>query len=293
MGLEWLLEDDRWKQVGGKHERIDDFLTTIDMSQFKIAVDKRKKLVKRLEDMQATQRATAAALGVTHTTVQRDLGTSVPKEAEKAVKKADSGTSVPTPSDRPNPMTAVSGGEAARVVEKQVTKAHDKAVLYGHNEGDEWYTPKWLFDALGIHFSIDVCSPMDLAHVTTPADKHFNENDNGLTQSWIGTIWCNPPYSEPESWALKCIEHGNGLLLTHIPMNAGWCIDVWNTCDGIRLFQAMEFVRPDGSTQRPGTWLQLAAWGKKATQALARMKAPEDVAENPRRTPSPMWVKYA
>lgn len=62
-------------------------------------VDRRKKLSKRLEELQATQRATAKALGVDHKTVRRDLGTNVPtqsqKTAEMPAKSEASGTNVP------------------------------------------------------------------------------------------------------------------------------------------------------------------------------------------------------
>jgi hypothetical protein len=157
------------------------------------------------------------------------------------------------------------------------------------DSGDEWYTPRWLFDSLGLRFTIDVCAPVDTTHVTTPAVEFYNIETDGLSQDWHGTVWCNPPYSTPDPWARKMIEHGDGLLLTHIPMNAAWAADIWRACDGIRLFQAIEFVRPDGSKQRPGMWLQLAAFGPVATQALQDMTIPEDVADNPRRVPSPMW----
>lgn len=158
-------------------------------------------------------------------------------------------------------------------------------------DGDEWYTPRWLFDALGLEFEIDVCGPEDREHVATPTKRFFTEKDDGIAQEWAGMVWCNPPYSTPEPWALKMIEHGDGLLLVHMPMNAEWCVKVWEACSGIRLFQAMEFVRPDGTLQRPGYWLQLAAFGDVAAKALADMTVPDDVAENPRRVPSPMWVR--
>ncbi len=161
----------------------------------------------------------------------------------------------------------------------------------GDENGDEWYTPSWLFESLGLRFSMDVCAPMDRTHVATPAKRFLTEVDDGLSTKWTGTVWCNPPYSTPEPWALKCISHGNGLLLVHMPMNAEWCVKVWEACAGIRLFQAMEFVRPDGTLQRPGYWLQLAAFGETAAEALAKMTVPKDVAENPRRVPSPMWVR--
>ena len=168
-------------------------------------------------------------------------------------------------------------------------KKVSKPIIYGHDQGDEWYTPKWLFDALGLVFDIDVCAPIDTTYTSVPAKKYYNINDDGLSQDWHGVVWCNPPYSAPEKWALKMIEHGNGLLLTHIPMNAEWCSMVWQACDGIRLFQRIDFIRPNGEVQRPGLWLQLAAFGKTAFDALQKMSIPEDIAANPRCVPSPLW----
>lgn len=71
--LEWLLEEDRWKYVGGGFADINSFLSTIDFSEFRIALDQRKKLSKRLASIEASQRATARVLGVDETTVRRDL----------------------------------------------------------------------------------------------------------------------------------------------------------------------------------------------------------------------------
>lgn len=71
--LKWLLEEDRWKKVGNGFDDIDEFLKTIDFSEFKVAIDQRKDLAKKLKDLRATQRATARALGVGLGTVQRDI----------------------------------------------------------------------------------------------------------------------------------------------------------------------------------------------------------------------------
>lgn len=72
--LEWLLDEDRWKYVGGGFDDINSFLGTIDFSEFRIAIDQRKKLAKRLQAIEASQRATAKVLGVGKDTVARDLG---------------------------------------------------------------------------------------------------------------------------------------------------------------------------------------------------------------------------
>lgn len=158
------------------------------------------------------------------------------------------------------------------------------------NVGDEWYTPKWIFEALGLEFDIDVCSPINTLHSTVPAKQRFNIKTNGLSQEWSGLVWCNPPYSDPEPWANKMIEHNNGIFLTSIPMNALWAAKVWSSCGGLRLFQSMVFVRPDGSEERPALWLQIAAFGQQATQALREMKIPEYLHQNPRRVPSPFFL---
>lgn len=171
----------------------------------------------------------------------------------------------------------------------EVRKGKDSAASAA--DGDEWYTPRWLFGALGLQFTLDVCAPVNPLWRTCPAEAHLTQSDDGLSVPWVGLVWCNPPYSAPEDWARQSIEHGNGLLLTHIPMNAEWAADVWESCDGLRLFQGMEFVRPDGSLQRPGYWLMLASFGAEATAALAQLEAPPEVAANPRRVPSPMWVR--
>ncbi len=72
--LEWLLEEDRWQQIGGGFDDINAFLSTIDLSEFRIAIDQRKKLAKRLQEIEASQRATAKMLGVDEGTIRGDLG---------------------------------------------------------------------------------------------------------------------------------------------------------------------------------------------------------------------------
>lgn len=259
------------------------------------SIEERREAVAELAEEGYTQREVADALGVSHTTVGRDLngeeedvGTNVPDEPESVPEvghdSGDVGTNVP------NPEVTDLDPQASTLEDDSDDEPEPTPTL---NEGDEWYTPKWLFDALGVTFAIDVCSPPDLTHVNVPAEEHYTVEDDGLAQTWHGTVWCNPPYSKPEPWARRMIHHGDGLLLVHMPMNAGWCVDVWQSCDAIRLFQAMEFVRPDGSTQRPGYWLQLAAFGETSVAALARLQPLGDAARNQRRVASPMWKAAA
>jgi len=72
--LEYLLEDNRWKVCGPGFDRIDDFLATVNFSEFKIAVEQRKKLAKKLTDLRANQSAVARLIGVNEITIRRDIG---------------------------------------------------------------------------------------------------------------------------------------------------------------------------------------------------------------------------
>ena len=44
---------------------------------------------------------------------------------------------------------------------------------------DDYYTPAWIFDALGLHFDLDVASP---PHATTvPCTRYLTMEHDGLT----------------------------------------------------------------------------------------------------------------
>lgn len=77
--LDWLLTDNRWKQVGDGFDDINDFLKTLSFKEFKIAVEQRKEISKKLADLQASQRSTAKLLGVSHVTINSDLNNGVKK----------------------------------------------------------------------------------------------------------------------------------------------------------------------------------------------------------------------
>ena len=79
-------------------------------------------------------------------------------------------------------------------------------------ESDEWYTPAWLFEALGVEFDLDPCSPGAPAS-SVPAKRHLTKEDNGLTAEWSGRVWLNPPFSSKRQWYERMVYHGNGIAL--------------------------------------------------------------------------------
>lgn len=105
--LSWLLRQDRWRLVGPGYEDVDAFLASMDFSELRITKTQRETIVKQLAAIKAGQRTTARLLGVTHTTIQRDLatGTNVPSKSGKNADSkteateplATAGTNVPVP----------------------------------------------------------------------------------------------------------------------------------------------------------------------------------------------------
>ena len=91
---------------------------------------------------------------------------------------------------------------------------------------DDYYTPKWIFDTLGLHFDLDVASPPHPTNV--PCDRYFTQTDDGLAQDWHGRVWCNPPFTNTYQWTERFRRHANGVAL--LPFGKSRAIDtLWAT----------------------------------------------------------------
>ena len=96
---------------------------------------------------------------------------------------------------------------------------------------DDYDTPKWIFDALKIEFDLDVACPVDGPR-HTPCKKYFTQEDDGLAQKWHGRVFMNPPFSHTNNWAIRFIEHANGICL--VPMSQSkWFDKLWQTADAV------------------------------------------------------------
>jgi hypothetical protein len=137
-------------------------------------------------------------------------------------------------------------------------------------ESDEWYTPRYFFDALGVSFDLDVaCPPEGPRHV--PADSFYFERS--LERVWRGFVWMNPPFGHQETkkrWLDKFFDHGNGIALFPDRTSAPWWQEYAPRADAI-MFVAPKvfFERPDGTLgTQPGTGTTLLAAGATGRDAL-------------------------
>jgi hypothetical protein len=87
---------------------------------------------------------------------------------------------------------------------------------------NEWWTPPFIFEGLGLDFDLDPCAPIGgPAHV--PAATYYTVLDDGLRRPWEGRVFLNPPYgSEAKRWVAKLMEHGNGIALVFTRTDAKW-----------------------------------------------------------------------
>ena len=93
---------------------------------------------------------------------------------------------------------------------------------------DECYTPKWIFDGLGITFDLDVASS-NHPLVIVPATKRYTIEDDALKQPWFGRVWMNPPFSKMTPWIDKWLEHNNGICLVSLASNGKWMNKLWDS----------------------------------------------------------------
>jgi len=138
---------------------------------------------------------------------------------------------------------------------------------------DEWYTPKWLFDALGCQFDLDVSPADDNSHV--PANSGLR---HGLDDAWSGFVWMNPPFGGRngiEPWLQKFINHRDGIALTPDRTSAPWFQKWAPKADALAFLPKVRFVRPDGTEGKsPSVGTCLWAKGARAFYALRHMKTP-------------------
>ena len=145
--------------------------------------------------------------------------------------------------------------------------SHVRAAL---EKSDEHYTPKWLFDHMGIVFDLDVAAPIGGSNV--PAHKYYTQEDDGLTQPWFGNVWMNPPFSKPSPWVDKFIDNNQGIALL-VVSRSNWFKQIWRKADAIiPTPPEFKFERPDGSNKAISFQTFLFGFGEKAIIGLGRLE---------------------
>jgi hypothetical protein len=132
---------------------------------------------------------------------------------------------------------------------------------------DDYYTPRWIFDRLGLTFDLDVAAPPG-GIPWIPARRYFTLFDDGVAQPWEGLVWMNPPFSNLEAFVRRFMAHDNGIALLPA-VRSQWFTNIYNShATMCWLKETMKFVTPSGQTKH--IWPPTALWalGETAQSAL-------------------------
>lgn len=133
----------------------------------------------------------------------------------------------------------------------------------------EWLTPPDLVKKLG-EFDLDPCTPINPPFVH--AKTNFTVIDDGLTKSWFGRVYMNPPYGKGmETWIEKLKNHGNGIVLIFARTETKCFFNhIWYDANAILFVKGrIKFYNIDGEQKgTPGAPSVFIAYGKENAMAL-------------------------
>lgn len=138
-------------------------------------------------------------------------------------------------------------------------------------KSDDWHTPKYIFDALGCKFDMDVAAPTS-GPLHVPTMNWIA--DESLTANWKGFVWMNPPYGGRNSldpWLKKFIDHGDGIALVPDRTSAPWFQKAVVSMDLVMFTPKIKFIKTDGTFgHSPSNGSALLAIGAEGREALWR-----------------------
>jgi hypothetical protein len=135
---------------------------------------------------------------------------------------------------------------------------------------DDYWTPRWVFDTLGVTFDLDVACPPGGAP-WVPATRYYTQAEDGLTSPWFGRVWMNPPYSNTTPWVTKFMQHKNGIALLPLAKSK-WFNHIWADNNAIVLMDsALKFTDPKGGNGSIFIATCLVAYGQDNIKAIQRV----------------------
>lgn len=139
------------------------------------------------------------------------------------------------------------------------------------DDGDERYTPAWLFEAMDVEFDIDLAAPPGgIPYI--PAKRYFTKQDDALTQDWTGLFaWCNPPYSIASKFGEKWLAQIDEGIWLGPQSNAQYRLDLMRGGKVVWLSANLSFHTGDITTVPEGIrWpVQAIGWGTLAPKVCS------------------------
>jgi N6-adenosine-specific RNA methylase IME4 len=128
--LKWMLQGDRWR-CAGRFGEVNAFMASLDLGSLQKSAEERAELARLIIAAQptVTNRQIARTLGVSHSTINSDVGNNRPRPGGKAAqtKGLDNGSGKYLP-------TTISGEKAAKMVARKETAAADFIAKHAADE---------------------------------------------------------------------------------------------------------------------------------------------------------------
>lgn len=143
---------------------------------------------------------------------------------------------------------------------------------------DEWYTPPYVFNALGCSFDLDVASPGPSVVPWIPTHRYIDAEGDGLAEDWQGFVWMNPPFGARNGivpWLEKFLRHGNGIALVPDRTSAPWWQNFVPKMDLVLFVSPkIKFIGANGlSGKSPAQGTCLLGLGRRSKEPLDRAVA--------------------
>lgn len=72
-------------------------------------------------------------------------------------------------------------------------------------EKDDWQTPTWVIKAIEKHHGTINTDPSQGPGTEIGDTRNYNKDDDGTANPWIGTVFCNPPFSMKTEFLDKAV----------------------------------------------------------------------------------------
>lgn len=175
--------------------------------------------------------------------------------------------------------TAPNGKMTAAHVEKVVNGFTAKPFV-SHNTGKmEWYTPaEYIEAAVSVMGGIDLDPASSaISNKTVGAKRFYSKEDDGLTKSWRGRVWLNPPYATELigpfiAKLVSAFEHGEvteAIVLVNNATETIWFNDLIGIARAVVFPRGrIKYLNSDGNPEGKPLQGQAIVYAGKSPQAF-------------------------
>jgi hypothetical protein len=127
-------------------------------------------------------------------------------------------------------------------------------VLVSRNT-NEWYTPPAIIERVRTVLGSITLDPASdpVPQSWIQATHYFTQDDDGLSKTWFGRVFLNPPYNGSSAkWAAKLIEEyrsgrvEQAIMLVNSAHGCKWYEALWTSFPVCCLRDRLRFIKPNG-----------------------------------------------